>query len=116
MRPILLALLLLLPACKQEAPPPRPVVQAASIEGMTHDSRRVLALEGGRNFRDLGGYRTNDGHAVKWRMLFRSGSPADLTAKDMTTLNGLGIRTVCDLRSTQERQDEPNRWVEQAKL
>jgi protein-tyrosine phosphatase len=26
----------------------------------------VLPLQGGRNFRDLGGYRTQDGHHVKW--------------------------------------------------
>lgn len=34
---------------------------------------RLIALEGGQNFRDLGGYRTADGHSVKWGVLFRSG-------------------------------------------
>ena len=34
---------------------------------------RLLPLEGGRNFRDLGGYETEDGRTVKWGHVFRSG-------------------------------------------
>lgn len=71
---------------------------------------RVLPLQGGRNFRDLGGYRTADGHQVKWGLLFRSGSMHGLTAADYAYLEGRGIRVVCDFRSTGERTAEPMSW------
>jgi protein-tyrosine phosphatase len=73
--------------------------------------QRLLPLEGGRNFRDLGGYRTADGHTVKWGMLFRSGSMVDLTAQDLGYLNKLGIRTICDYRDRNERKAEPMPWA-----
>jgi protein-tyrosine phosphatase len=71
---------------------------------------RLLPLEGGRNFRDLGGYRTEDGHRVKWNTLFRSGSMHGLTAADFAYLESRGIRTVCDFRDTRERAAEPVNW------
>jgi protein-tyrosine phosphatase len=74
------------------------------------DARRVIALQGGRNFRDLGGYRAHDGRSVKWRMLFRSGSMAELTQSDRDELSRLSIRTICDLRTVHERETEPCTW------
>lgn len=74
-------------------------------------AERVLPLEGGRNFRDLGGFRTRDGHRVKWGRLYRSGTMADLTPADYAYLSRLGIKVVCDLRSRGEREAEPNQWV-----
>jgi protein-tyrosine phosphatase len=71
---------------------------------------RLLPLEGGQNFRDLGGYRTRDGRMVRWGVLYRSGSMHGLTAADFATLQKLGIRTVCDFRSTDERKAEPVGW------
>ena len=71
---------------------------------------RVVPLQGGRNFRDLGGYRTADGRKVKWGLLYRSGSMTGLTADDYAALEKRGIRVVCDLRSTAERQAEPVAW------
>jgi protein-tyrosine phosphatase len=71
---------------------------------------RVLPLEGGRNFRDLGGYETEDGRRVKWGRLFRSGAMAGLTPSDYGYLTELGIRVVCDFRSNAERGDEPTQW------
>jgi protein-tyrosine phosphatase len=35
-------------------------------------SIRRLPLEGAKNFRDLGGYRTSDGHFVRWGLVYRS--------------------------------------------
>jgi len=72
--------------------------------------QRVLPLQGGRNFRDLGGYRTLDGRTVKWGLLYRSGQMHDLTAADYAYLQKLGIRTVCDFRDTRERTGEPTNW------
>jgi protein-tyrosine phosphatase len=71
---------------------------------------RVLPLQGGRNFRDLGGYRTADGRTVKWGLLYRSGQMHDLTPADYAYLQKLGIRTVCDFRDTAERTREPTLW------
>jgi protein-tyrosine phosphatase len=73
-------------------------------------AERILPLEGGRNFRDLGGYATNDGRRVRWGRLFRSGSMASLTESDYRYLGQLGIRTVCDFRSNSERNVEPTLW------
>ncbi|MDQ1228632.1 tyrosine-protein phosphatase [Sphingomonas sp. SORGH_AS_0879] len=72
--------------------------------------QRVLPLQGGRNFRDLGGYRTLDGRTVKWGLLYRSGQMHDLTPADYAYLQKLGIRTVCDFRDTRERTGEPTNW------
>src|SRR6516225_2930691 len=77
-------------------------------------ARRVPRLEGGRNFRDLGGYRTNDGRRVRWGMLFRSGTMSGLTPSDYDALAALSIRSVCDLRTPEEREVEPNAWAKHA--
>jgi len=61
------------------------------------ESKRHVPLEGQVNFRDLGGYQTTDGRTVRWRQLFRSGRLANLTDKDVTRLESLGIRTVVTL-------------------
>jgi protein-tyrosine phosphatase len=81
-----------------------------------HSGSRVLPLEGGRNFRDLGGYRTDDGRRVKWGKIFRSGNMAGLTQADFDYLSKLEIRTICDLRTTLERQMEPNKWQQVANI
>jgi protein-tyrosine phosphatase len=80
------------------------------------DARRVIALEGGRNFRDLGGYSTLDGRRVKWGKLYRSGSMAWLTPADYDSLSKLAIKTICDLRTVHERKAEPNKWQETASI
>lgn len=68
---------------------------------------RVLPLEGGVNFRDLGGYRTKDGRSVRWGRIYRSGVMADLTEADYSYLQKLGIKTICDLRDSNERKQSP---------
>jgi protein-tyrosine phosphatase len=72
---------------------------------------RIFALEGGTNFRDLGGYPTEDGRRVKWRRLFRSGNMEALTARDLETILSLGLKFVCDFRSTSERERSPFEWA-----
>lgn len=75
-----------------------------------HVGERVLPLEGGRNFRDLGGYPTEDERTVKWGRLYRSGAMSKLTKPDFRYLADVGIRVVCDLRCNEERADEPADW------
>jgi protein-tyrosine phosphatase len=63
---------------------------------------RLIALEGAVNFRDLGGYVTEDGLRTRWRVLFRADGLSELTETDLEVMRELGIRTVVDLRSGQE--------------
>ncbi len=70
---------------------------------------RGLDLEGGINFRDLGGYQGADGRTVRWRTLLRSGHLADLTDSDIATLEALSLSHIHDLRKSDEQQRTPNR-------
>jgi protein-tyrosine phosphatase len=72
-------------------------------------AERTLPLAGGVNFRDLGGYRTEDGRAVRWAQVYRAGSLAELTAEDVAYLGRLGLRLSCDLRSPDEAERRPDR-------
>jgi len=87
-------------------------VEAApqGASGIADSEQRALPLEGGVNFRDLGGYPTADGRRVRWGLLYRSGSMAGLTDADYAYLKKLNIKAVADFRSTEERLREPTRW------
>lgn len=61
------------------------------------------------NFRDFGGYQTQNGKRLKKGLLYRSGDLSRATDEDLDALSALGIKTICDLRSEQERQMEPDR-------
>jgi len=68
-----------------------------------------VPLEGGSNFRDLGGHRTTDGRRVRTGAVFRSAPLGTLTETDRGTLRRLGIRTVVDLRGVAEAAETPHR-------
>jgi protein-tyrosine phosphatase len=74
------------------------------------NARDGLRLEGAPNFRDLDGLTTTDGRRLRLRLLFRSEGPSYFSQNDVVTLRGLGVRTVCDLRSDGERRAHPNHW------
>lgn len=67
-------------------------------------AERVLPLEQGSNFRDIGGYTTTDGRTVVWGRAFRSGAMPLLTEADYALLDQLDIGAVVDLRSLEERE------------
>ncbi|GGD60255.1 tyrosine-protein phosphatase [Lacimicrobium alkaliphilum] len=71
---------------------------------------RLIPLEGGRNFRDLGGYQTTDGRTVKWGKIYRSGVLEGLTDQDYQLIDSLNIGTVVDFRSNSERRSEVTEW------
>lgn len=79
------------------------------------EHQRLLPLEGGQNFRDLGGYRTSDGRTVKWGLIYRSGAMSRLTEKDFAYLASLGLKTVVDFRDNRERTSEPVNWPDAGK-
>ena len=72
-------------------------------------AERLLPLEGGSNFRDVGGYRAAGGKRVRWGKIYRTGAMPKLTDADYDYLSKLGLEVVCDLRSTEERQLSPTR-------
>jgi protein-tyrosine phosphatase len=69
----------------------------------------VRQLERLYNFRDVGGMPTADGGMSRTGLLFRSGELSKMTARDLDALQGLDIRTICDLRSTRESRKKPLR-------
>ena len=93
------ALALAVPAWAHQAAP-QPSVQQPSVQ---QASSRFVLLEGGRNFRDVGGYRTAEGRVVKSGVLYRSGSLGGLTPKGLADLQALRIGAIVDLRTTDER-------------
>ena len=84
------------------------VVLPDSVNGIPAlDERRLVALDGGVNFRDIGGYTTQDGRRLRWGRVYRSGSLSNLTPKDINAIEQMGIRLICDLRSGQEVRAAP---------
>jgi protein-tyrosine phosphatase len=73
-------------------------------------AERLLSLQGGSNFRDLGGYPAANGKHVRWGLLYRSAAMPKLTNADDDYLSSLGIKTIVDLRSVDERQLSPTDW------
>lgn len=72
-------------------------------------AERHLPMEGGFNFRDLGGIKAKDGRVVKWGQLFRSDDLHNLTDDDLNYLSSIPIMTVVDFRSEQEIEQAPDR-------
>lgn len=94
---------------------PRPYFLVTAADGrQTRVAERLLPLAGGRNFRDIGGYRAVDGRQVKWGKIYRSGVMSGLTLADYDYLSKLGITAICDLRSPQERAAEPSPFLGKA--
>ena len=71
---------------------------------------RHIALDGQSNFRDLGGYKTADGHSVKWGQVYRSGELPKLSDADLERLEELKINTVVSFLTEAEiKRDGPDR-------
>ena len=77
-------------------------------ENLREDYRK-LPFTGAHNFRDLGGYKTEDGRTLKWGKLYRSDDLHLLTDEDLKYLSRLNIKSVVDFRSDEERGAEPDR-------
>ena len=76
---------------------------------MANDNERVLNLEKGVNFRELGGYKTTDGRTVKYHKILRSAGLADLTENDLNYLKDYGLKIDVDFRSKQEIDKKPDK-------
>jgi protein-tyrosine phosphatase len=69
---------------------------------------RHLGLAGTYNLRDTGGYHTLDGRITRWRTLLRSDSLHRVPPQARTALLAYGVRTVIDLRRSDELRVAPN--------
>jgi protein-tyrosine phosphatase len=69
------------------------------------EQRRHVEFEAAFNFRDMGGYPTAGGGALRWHTLYRSDTLHRLTDADAEVFAELGLRTVVDLRSVTELED-----------
>ncbi|TVV74175.1 tyrosine-protein phosphatase [Sphingomonas solaris] len=72
-------------------------------------AERVLPLEQGSNFRDIGGYPAAGGKHVRWGLIYRSGGQPLLTTSDKASIRALGLTSLVDLRSSEERVLAPTR-------
>lgn len=72
-------------------------------------SERHLPMEGGYNFRDLGGFRTKDGRYTKWGKLFRADELSNLKENDLGYLSSIPITSVVDFRAQAEARRFPDK-------
>jgi len=77
---------------------------------------RHLGLAGTYNLRDTGGYRTLDGRTTRWRTFLRSDSLHRVPPMARTTLLNYGVRTVIDLRRSDELHVAPNVFVSSSEV
>jgi protein-tyrosine phosphatase len=95
-------------ACGGEPPASqRPI--PAELPREARDAQRRLPVSGAANLRDLGGYTTRDGRALRWGVLYRSDALADLDDEDVAYLGRLKLHRVVDFRSAAERERDPDR-------
>ena len=69
-------------------------------------SNRHYPFEGCFNFRDIGGYKNQDGKSVKKGLYFRTGRQDRMTERDLAQLSDLKISTQIDLRKPDEVLDQ----------
>jgi protein-tyrosine phosphatase len=77
----------------------------------TQADSHIIAIDGGHNFRDTGGYRTAAGQTTRRGMFYRSASMANLTPQGMAQLQALHVAAIIDLRSTEERRMDMSNWL-----
>jgi len=73
---------------------------------------RFIPIEGTLNFRDFGGYTTNDGGSVVRGKLFRCGSLANIPEHAFADFAALDIGVICDLRRDDEIELQPTPTVD----
>jgi len=69
---------------------------------------RVVSLDGGINFRDLGGYVNHHGKTIRWRKLLRCGHLANLSDQDLDTLESIDVTKIHDFRRKEEQIQSPS--------
>ncbi|MBS0031136.1 tyrosine-protein phosphatase [Chitinophaga sp. 22321] len=75
---------------------------------LSDSAQRVVRMQGTVNFRDVGGYKTQEGRQVVWGKVFRSADVSRLTAQDLSLLEQKHIHTVIDFRGVKEAAAAPD--------
>ena len=70
----------------------------------------VIHLKGTTNTRDIGGYETGELATIRSGQIIRSDNLSRLSSGDFQKLEEMGLKTVIDLRSEQERDHSPTVW------
>ncbi len=70
-------------------------------------SNRYIEMDNVLNFRDLGGYFTADDKQLKWGRVYRSGHLSNANLFDQDKLKRLGIKTIIDFRTEEDRKAHP---------
>lgn len=70
-------------------------------------SNRSIEMDRIHNFRDLGGYFTSDEKQLRWGRVYRSGHLSNTNLYDQDRLKQLGIRTIIDFRTEEDRKAHP---------
>lgn len=71
---------------------------------------RVKNFTSIRNFRDFGGYSTNDGGVIRTGKLYRSGNYSEAIPEELEKVETLNIAFQVDLRRPDERERMVARW------
>ena len=69
-------------------------------------AERHYPFEACFNFRDIGGYPTEDGSVVAWNRYYRAGRQDRMTDTDLAKLKTLGVKSQIDLRKNDEISDQ----------
>lgn len=85
--------------------PAAPSISLADAQLLVDHPDRRVPLANVFNFRDLGGYPVGDGRTTKWGRMFRADGLHRLEGDDLDLIDGIGIRTVIDLRTSNEIAD-----------
>ena len=72
------------------------------------DAGKRLEIEGAYNIRDIGGYPTEAGRQTRSRMFLRADDLSKLPASSQAALIDYGVRTVIDLRKSDEVERSPD--------
>ena len=107
-----LLMLLTLVACGDSKGVAESRVIPAQLAAEQRAEYRKLPMDGAENFRDLGGYQAADGRTVKWGMLYRSDSLAELSDQDIAYIQRLGVKQIVDFRTPFEKAEDPDRIPE----
>ena len=72
---------------------------------------RSVTMDSVQNLRDIGGYfNKHNTKMTRWGKIFRSGELSTLSNRDTFRLDNLGIKTIIDLRDTNEAAAAPDHY------
>ncbi|WP_281613608.1 tyrosine-protein phosphatase [Flammeovirga sp. SubArs3] len=93
-------------------PSHRGIFLAISEQDSVWVSERNLSINGAPNFRDIGGIYTKDNHQVKWGAIYRSDDFSEIDKYGWEKLSELNVKSKVDFRSLQEKEENPDKFVE----